>query len=379
MARRGNGEGMIRPRADGLWEARLTLPGGRSKSFYGRRRQDVQRKLDEAKRDLAQGFAPQDGRLTLGQYLAEWLETCKPPQLRPSTYLGYERYVRKDLTPTLGAIPLMRLTPLLVQRLYADKLAEGLASTTVRHLHACLRKALQDALRQGIVARNVADLVKAPPMRTVAMRVWTPEQVRQVRAAAQGDRLEALWTLALSTGMREGELLGLRWSDVDVEAGELQIQRALARGVARHRELAPPKTAASRRRIRLTAQAVSALRRHRALQAEERLVAGPAWASAGERDLVFTNTVGNALDPTNLIRAAFKPLLARAGVPVIRFHDLRHTAATLLLKEGIPVKVVSELLGHSDVALTLRVYAHVLPDMQAQATAALERLFGEGQ
>jgi integrase len=376
MGRRGNGEGLIRQRADGLWEGRLTLPTGKHKSFYGKRRQDIQRKLDDARRDLAQGILPQNSRLTLDQYLAVWLETCRPPQLAPSTYLGYERYVRKDINPALGATPLALLTAQMLQRFYADKLAEGLAPTTVRHIHACLRKALQDGVRQGLFPRNMADLAKAPPMRAKVMRTWSQEEANHFLDAAHGDRLEALWALALTTGMREGELLGLRWRDVDVEGREVHIQRALARGLERNRELAAPKTTASRRHIRLTEYAVNALRRHRARQAEERLALGAAWASGGEGDLVFTNTVGNALDPTNLTRSAFKPLIERAQVPTIRIHDLRHTAATLLLKQGIGIKVVTEMLGHSDVAITLRIYAHVLPDMQAQAAAALDALFG---
>jgi integrase len=188
---------------------------------------------------------------------------------------------------------------------------------------------------------------------------------------AKGNRLEAFYVLALNTGMRLGELLGLKWRDLDLEAGTVQIQSSLKKAVSGH-ALGKPKTAGSRRKVMLTPTAIAALRVHRARQLEERLQS-PVWH---ENDLVFTNSIGNTLCPTNVYRRGFKPLLRRAGLPMIRLHDTRHTAATLLLLSGIHPKVVSEMLGHSSINITLNLYSHVLPDMQASATSAMERLLG---
>jgi integrase len=294
---------------------------------------------------------------SLGQYLHDWLQTIKPPTLEYSTWRGYEQYVRLHLAPTLGRIKVAKLTPQHLQQLYADKLTEGRSSTTVHHLHACIHKALEDGLRFGLVQRNVADLVRAPPMRKSAMRAYTPEQVR-----------------TLTSGMREGELLGLQWCDVNLETGLVHIQGTLKVAAAGKRALGKPKTSGSRRKIVLTATAVEALRAHRVRQDAARQHMGIAWH---DTDLVFPNTIGNALDPTNFYRYQFKPLLKRAGLPPLRFHDCRHTAATLLLLSGIHLKVVSEMLGHSSVTITLNLYSRVLPDMQKEAMAAMERLLND--
>jgi integrase len=373
MAKRGNGEGNISKRGDGRWVARLRLPGNQRKHFYGKTRAEAVKQLQTFQRQLEQGVAVVPDKLTVARYLQDWLEGCRPPALEYSTWNGYERYVRLHLIPAIGVTKLVHLTPQQLHKLYTAKLAAGKSSTTARHLHACIRRALEDALRFGLVQRNVATLVKAPLMGKRPMQVYTPEQARRLLDAARGERLEALYMLALSTGMRESELLGLRWRDVDLEGGVVRVQQSLK--VAEHgkRALGKPKTAGSRRKVLLTSTAVAALRAHRLRQGEERLTAGALWQ---ESDLVFPTSVGTALDPTNMYRFAYKPLLKRAGLPLIRSHDLRHTAATLLLLSGVHPKVVSEMLGHSSVTITLNLYSHVLPDMQASATSAMERLLG---
>jgi integrase len=234
-----------------------------------------------------------------------------------------------------------------------------------------VNRALEDALRFGLVQRNVADLVKAPQMAKHPMQVFTPEQARQFLEAIKGNRLEAFYVLALNTGMRLGELLGLKWREVDLDAGTVQVQESLKKAESGH-VLGKPKTAGSRRKVMLTPTAVAALRAHRTRQLAERLQS-PLWY---DNDLVFTNAVGNTLCPTNVYRRGFKPLLRTAGLPMIRLHDLRHTAATLLLLSGVHPKVVSEMLGHSSINITLNLYSHVLPDIQASATSAMERLLG---
>jgi len=238
----------------------------------------------------------------------------------------------------------------------------------VAHLHAVLHRALEQAAQWGLTPRNVAKLVTPPRPARREMATLSPEQARASLEAAEGDRLEALYVLALSTGMRQGELLALRWRDVDLEGGTLQVRATLQR-TRDGFQFAEPKTARSRRQVALTKPAVEALRRHRSRQLEERLQMGAAWE---DNDLVFANEVGRPIEAGNLIRRSFHPLLDRAGLQHIRFHDLRHTAATLALGKGVHPKIVAEMLGHSQIAVTLDLYSHVTPTMQRQAAEALE-------
>lgn len=352
-------------------------------------RPEARAKLTEALRDMDLG-APlvKDGRLTVERYLADWLER-KRADLRPRTHRRYCELLA-HVTRAVGGLALTKLTPTRIDRLYSalqtppeGAEAEPLSSTTVHHLHVTLRQALDDAQRLGLVARNVADQLKGPRMRQTEMHdTLDLAQSRTLLEAARDDRLKALYVLALTTGMRQGELLALRWRDVDLEAGTLHLRGTLIYLAREGHRIGPPKTARSRRRLDLDPVAVGALRRHKARQAEERLAAG-AWVwghpshGAPAPDLVFTNEIGWPLDGGRLLRAYFRPLLERAGLPIIRFHDLRHIAATLMLLQGVSPKVASERLGHSSVGITLDRYSHVLPGMQADAAAAVSRaLFG---
>jgi integrase len=256
-----------------------------------------------------------------------------------------------------------------LQRLYGNRQEVGLSAMSVRHLHAVLHRALGQATRWGLVARNVADLVTPPRAERHEMQTLSPEQARAFLEAAQGDRFAALYTLALSTGMRQGEMLALRWRDVDLEAGTIQVCGSLEQGTL---AIAEPKTAGSRRQVTLTRGAIEALRRHRVAQAEERLRA-VFWDSRG---LVFSTEAGTPVDVRNLIRRSFAPLLEKAGLPRIRFHDLRHTAATLLLGRGVHPKMVADLLGHTRISTTLDLYSHVTPAMQKEAVAVMDAVLG---
>jgi len=220
--------------------------------------------------------------------------------------------------------------------------------------------------------RDVASLVDAPRIQRHEIHPLTPEQTDRVLEAARGDPLEALYGLAVTTGMRQGELLALKWRDVDLEGGSLSVHATLQR-VNGGLEISEPKTKRSNRRVELSQRTVAALRAHRARQKEARLRHLQAWE---DTDLVFTNEVGRPIEATNLVSRSFQPLLKRAGVPRIRFHDLRHTAATLLLGKGIHPKIVSEMLGHSSIAITLDIYSHVIPTMQKQAATTMDALFG---
>lgn len=374
MAKRGNSEGSITKRGDGRWEARITLPGGGRRSLYARTRQEAARRLAEALRDRDRGLPVVPEKQTLAEYLAQWLKAVRG-SVRFYTYTAYEVYVRVHIVPILGGLKVARLGAQDLQSLYAQKLAQGLSPTTVSHIHSTLHRALEQALRWGVVLRNVAEMTDPPRRACPQISPLSPDEARALLAAAAGDPLEALYVLAVTTGMRQGELLGLRWQDVDLDGGTLKVQVAWQRrdraegGYA----LVEPKTASGRRQIALTSMGVAALGRHRVHQAEERLATGPAWEN---NDLVFCNSLGRPVGATNLRNRSFQPLLKRAGLPRIRFHDLRHTAATLFLGQRVPAKVVSEMLGHSRIGITLDTYSHVLPNMQREAVAAMEGLLG---
>lgn len=363
----GNGEGSIRQRKNGAWEARLHLPDGRRTSIYADTRQEAARRLAEALRDRDKGIPIVGEKQTVGQYLTSWLEMVKPT-IRPRTWKRYQELLTLHVIPTLGKISLAKLTPQHVLALYRAKLDAGLSSSTVHHIGTVLHGALAQAERLDLVARNVCSLVDTPRMADRELHVLTPGQVHLLLAAVADDRLEALYVLAVTTGMREGELLALRWRDVDLERKTLSVRATLYHTKEDGYILSSPKTKRSQRQIALSALALAALRRHRLRQDLERL-ASPEWA---DLDFVFPNTVGKPMDAMNLLHHQFHPLLKRAGLPRIRFHDLRHTAATLLLGRGVNPKIVSEMLGHASIAITLDTYSHVLPTMQQSAAAEMD-------
>jgi integrase len=252
--------------------------------------------------------------------------------------------------------------------MYREMQDRGLAARTVQYTHAVLHRALKQARRWGIVGRNVAEDVDPPQVKREEIRPLNREQTRALLKAAEGNRLEALYIVAVHTGMRPGEILALRWDDVNFDFGTLQLNRALSDG-----EFNAPKTARSRRRIKLTAGSVKALRAHRKRQLEERMQKAGLWKDHG---LVFPSTVGTPLSHRNVVRS-FKALLKRAGLPAsTRLYDLRHTCATLLLSRNVHPKYVQELLGHASIALTLDTYSHVIPGMDGGTASAMEDALG---
>lgn len=379
MSRRTRGEGSVfKRKSDARWQANLTLPDGKRKSFYGGTKREALAKLDLARADLLHGLPVRsDERLTAGAYFPDYLAAHRL-EIRAQSVDTYDSLVRTHVIPRLGRVQLTKLTPGTLERFYADLMRPtsegggGLAASSVGVVHAIMRSGLDRAARHGLVARNVADLVSAPRAPRREIRPLTREQARRLLDAAQGDRLECLLALALHTGMRHGELLALRWEDLDLELAQLRVRRTLARVRGRGLIFNEPKTHASRRRIALASPAISALRAQRTRQLEERLVAGAAWTDG---DLVFASPVGTVLEP-GAVRRVLRRLLRRAGLPAIRFHDLRHTCATLLLQANVNPKVVSERLGHSSVAMTLDVYSHVLPGMQEDAAEVIAAALG---
>jgi integrase len=360
--RRGQGEGSIYRRPDGRWVAVLDLgwrDGKRTRKYlYGRTREQVARRLARALVQQQQGHEFANERLTLEQFLGRWLE-AKRGTVRPGTWSRYEELVGLHVNPKIGRRRLARLRPEQLQQFYGE-LQASRSPATVLKVHRMLHSAFKLAVRWGAMPQNTTELVIAPAVGRHEFDTFTAEQARRFLQAAQGDRLEALYVLAITTGMRQGELLGLRWQDVDLERRRLQLVRQL-------------KTRQSRRAVLLPELAATALVDHRARQAAEREQQGTCWEEHG---LVFPNLAGRPLNPTNLRQRSFFPLLARAGLPRIRFHDLRHSCATLLLGEGVHPKIVSDLLGHSQIGITLDLYSHVTATMQAVAAEAMGRLLG---
>jgi len=273
--------------------------------------------------------------------------------------------------PRIGHIKLVKLSPLDLQRLYADRLDSGLSSTTVHHLHVVLHRLLKQAVRLGINSSNVTEAVDAPRRTLLEITTWNAEQVSRFLAAADEHYLAVFWRLALLTGMRRGELLGLKWEDIDLDRGSLAVRRTLSRGKGGTWELSQPKTASGRRSIALPASCVTSLRKHKATQNAERLRLGEIW---DDQDFVFTNRTGGPLH-VNSLALQFAKLTKATALPKIRFHDLRHTSATLLLAQGVNPKIVQERLGHADISMTLNRYSHVTPDMQRLAADALDEAF----
>lgn len=316
-------------------------------------------------------------RLTLAEFLEPWLACLANQGRKPTTLRGYRGSIERHVIPSLGSLPLQDLRPSDLDALYASLRRGGLSMTSVHHVHAVISKLLHDAERKGLVNRNVARLANAPSLTTARARgpemtVWTPSELSTFLVSIEGNRNEALFRLLAMTGMRRGEVVGLRWSDVRLDHHRLTVNQAAT--VVDGAELVDvPKTRRRRRVIDLDGETTATLQRHRSRQREMFLRLG---VTASTSDRVFTNEIGDPIRPDS-VGQAFGRLAKAAGVPAIRLHDLRHTHASHLLMAGINVKVVSERLGHASVSFTLDTDAHVMPGQQAEAAAAAAALLGE--
>jgi integrase len=363
----------ITKRKDGLFQGMYTVQtpdGPKRKYIYGRKYKEVERKLAGAMGDTAKGIVLNDKNMTASEYLDRFLDDVQRGSVRESTYSRDKYLVTNHVKPTLGRVKLKNLSAMHLQRLYREKQDAGLSASTVQKIHHVLHKTLSQAVKWDLIPRNPADAVEAPRPVPEEMHPLSAEETRKLLEAAKGDKLEALYVLAVTTGMRRGELLGLKWSDVDLENSRLSIRRTLTRtdngkGVA----LGDTKTKKSRRTIPLTPHAVDALRSHLERQLGEIEATGDLYEDQG---LVFTTEVGTLINPSNLRQRSFAPLLKRAGLPHVRFHDLRHTCATLLLSRNVHPKYVQELLGHASVAITLDTYSHAVPGMGDLTATAME-------
>lgn len=390
MTRRGAGEGTIRQRADGRWEARYRTRDGKRRSVFASTRRDVQEELRRALDNASKGITPADGRLTTKAYLEMWIRNSVRPRLRPTTADSYAWIVEKYLTPEVGKIPLAKLEPAQVQRAIGnlssrkvvrkDGTARPLSPTTVRYATTVLRVALGRAARQGLVPRNAALLADPPSKARRDLVPLTADQAKAFLESVRGDRLEALWVAAIGLGMRQGELLALRWSDLDLDAGTLSVRHTLRRSTL---ELAEPKTERSRRTLVMPPFVTTALREHRGRQAEEQFAGADGYvfattvesATGAGRRRTDPKVKGRPLMARNVTRS-FHAALERAGLPRQRFHDLRHASATLLLEQGADLDEVSRVLGHSTYSTTADVYAHFTRARSQAAADRMEAKFG---
>lgn len=369
-----NGNGGAYYRADkGIWEWRETTSSGRRVTAAAKTQAEAKRRCREKVRQAEKGLDLSKTRQTVKTYLAWWLENVVSGRCSEKTQRTYADIVRLHIEPELGKHEIGKLTAQHVTTLMRTKEKAGLSARTVGHIRGTLRTALNDAVRQEIVDRNVA-MRTDPPKRDASDREpFSIEEAKAFLTATALDPNAALYRLAVTLGLRRGELLGLQWRDVDLDAGTLRVSRSLGR-VGREIVLKEPKTDRSRRTLSLGASNVAALRKHKDEQAFARKKAGGLWHDTG---YVFVSSIGTSIDPDNLTKQ-FKALLVGAGLRDQRFHDLRHAAATLMLRDGLPVHEVSAVLGHAQTSTTLNVYSHVLPGANQRASDTMERLLGEG-
>ena len=307
-------------------------------------------------------------KITLGKFLERWLRDAAKPTLKATTYANYERAVERSIKPYLGGVKLAKLTALQIHGMYATLAKEGASADKIGVTHAVLHRALKQAVRWRLLPINVCADVERPKVeRTEVTPLGLPD-VGKLLEAAKGERFEAMIVLAVTTGMRLGELFALQWPDIDLDRKSVMVQRSLQE-LSGRLALVEPKSARGRRRIELPRIAVEALARHR----ERMLAEGLAGA-----EVIFCNTLGGPMRRSHFHDQHFKPMLRKAGLPECRFHDLRHTSATLLLAQGVHPKVVQERLGHSQISVTLDTYSHVLPTMQAEAAGKFDDMLARG-
>lgn len=374
MTKRANREGSIYKRKDGRWVASIhvqtSMHTWERRYLYGKTRGDVEQKLAQLREKIESDAPIAPTKLTVGAYLNEWVEHVAARRVRRSTLYNYRLYIERHLVPGLGRKRLDKLTAREV-RLFLERLHDaGSGARTVQYTHATLRAALEDAVRDELIGRNVARLVRVARPPTRERQPLSAVQAKSVLKSARNDRLYALFVVLLVLGMRRSEVLGLRWTDVDLGGRALQVRHTL------HRQgdalvVLPPKTERSHRTIPLPRFVADALAEHQRRQHGEKAASQGDWRDTG---FVFTTRIGTPIDPRNCSRM-FAAQCRRAGVPVVPLHALRHTCVSLLLSMGAPPRVVMEIVGHSALEMTMNVYGHVDLDSRRDALDRLANLF----
>jgi len=356
--KRAHGEGTIFQDSRGYWVGEITLPNGKRKRKYSKTQKVVKDWLHIEREAIKSGLWIGDDRITISELLDRYFNDVALHTLRPKTIESYESIIRLHLKPEIGNVKLAALTPAHLQTLYSKKINSGLSKRSVQYIHAVIHRALKQAMKWGLTVRNVADAVDAPKVKKTAPTTLTQAQIATLLDASDG-RMKAILILAITTGMRQGELLGLHWQDIS--GSEIHVQHTTQTLYKQGIVISEPKTEKGKRSITLPEIAINALRDCRQVTGDE-------------TGLVFHTSTGRPISVRNLIRD-FQAVLEKAGLPHIRFHDLRHTSATLLLIAGVHPKVVQERLGHSRIDMTLDTYSHVVPSMQEDAAEKKNKLF----
>ena len=367
--KRGQNQGSVYQRSsDKRWVGQVTIQKKHHMKYFSSQ-PEAEAWLSQALLQIGQGMPLAGTRVSLVVYFTSWLERMSP-SLRPKTWIQYEQVINKHILPSLGHLSLQELKADQIQEFYRLKRQAGSGHRTLTLINCILHHALELAVTNGIIIRNPVREIPKPRQPYHEQKVLNIDQVKVFLQICRGTRWEALFCLAITTGMRIGELLGLRWIDIDWERGQLQVLRQLQRIPRQGLIFSEPKTASSRRNITLGREMMAKLRAHAELQQQEKCLVGENWR---ENNLVFPTGIGTPMDPHRLFDS-YKQLLKQAGLPDCRLHDLRHTAATLMLGWGIHPKVVQERLGHARISHTLGTYSHVLPSIQVEAAEKMDEL-----
>lgn len=371
--KRARGEGSVTHRKDGRWQTSMPLGGGKRKYFYGETQSEALEKLHVAQEQQRQGKLATGRQQTVAQFLEEdWLEKVHRNRIRYNSHKTYRGHLKNHVLPAFGHVKLQNLTAYQIETLYSKMQQKGYKAETIRSIHSMLHKAFSDAVRWKRLSHNICDDVQQPAAEEYEMHPLTKEQAKLLIETVKGTELEAIIPLALGTAMRAGEILGLLWSNTDLIEQVIHIKKTAYRVINQGMVSAEPKTVKSKSKVNLPQFVVDALLAHRERQAEKRLKAGDRWK---EYDLVFTNRVGGYMSHEYYLGKKFKETLKKANLPEMRFHDLRHSAATILLVMGVHPKQAQEILRHSNISTTMNRYSHVLPSMQRKVMDDLDTFF----
>ncbi len=367
-SRRGNNEGSIYHRKDGRWCAQVSL-NGRRITKYAKTQHECRQWIKETLQKIEHGLTFEGSQLLLEQYMQSWL-SGKELSRRPNTARNYRRYSEQYILPVLGRMRLQAIAPSHVRQLYLRLQVEGKGARTIQLVHVTLHCAFAQAVKEGLIGHNPLDAVERPKVETEQFQIFTEEQARTFLSAARGHQYETLFFLALTTSMRKGEILGLMWTDIDWKKGTLRIERQLQQASSTGAVLVPTKTKSSRRQIKLGKGLLAMLEAHREKQETQKVLAGERWKEHG---MIFITGIGTYIDQTKVSRE-FKSILRSAGLPDIRFHDLRHTSLSFLLDRGTPVNTVQKRAGHSKASVTTDIYGHSMNRSDEEAAEDIEEI-----
>ncbi len=367
--KRGQGEGSVFKRKDGLWVAQITIETGRQKSKYFHSQKEARDWLKLTQTQIDNGLNLSAANVDFATFLNKWYDAHKL-SIRLNTSINYRRMLDHHIIPAMGKMKLKDIRPDHIQGFYTAEMKAGTSKAVIGIIHSVLHIAFGQAMKWGLIGRNPVEAVIKPKNKSKEIKPLDENQARAFLSIVSSTRYDAIFWMAITTGLRQGELLGLRWSDLDWRSKQIQVQRQIQRVPKEGLVFSEPKSKSGKRTIVLSDEMIEKLHKHIDIQDMERSIAGNRWK---ENDLIFSSSIGTSIDRRNLFEE-FKGFLKKVGLPNIRFHDLRHTAATLMLKQGVHPKIAQERLGHSNISITLNTYSHVLPSMQEEMANKLDEL-----